>query len=177
MIETARLRLRQGTEADIPGLVAALNDWEVAQWLARPPFPYSEDDARVFLRWSRPRGEAAPPTAYVVADRDTDRLLGVASLEPQGDYAELGYWLARAAHGRGFMKEAAVAVLEEGAKRAVKVGTVYATTDPENRPSQAVLLGCGFRKVAEEAREPPTRRGGSVVFRFERDIRTRPSPV
>ena len=31
MIETARLWLRRATEADIPGLVAALNDWSVAQ--------------------------------------------------------------------------------------------------------------------------------------------------
>jgi len=31
MIETVRLRLRRGVEADIPDLVAALNDWSVAQ--------------------------------------------------------------------------------------------------------------------------------------------------
>lgn len=170
MIETARLRLRQGTEADILGLVAALNDWDVAQWLSRPPFPYSEDDARAFLRWSQPRAEAAPPTGYVVADLRTDRLFGVASLEPQGESAELGYWLARSVQGHGLMKEAAAAILEEGRKRAVRVRTVYATTDPENHRSQAVLLECGFRKVAEEPRETPTRRGCSMVFRFERGL-------
>ena len=79
MIETARLRLRRGTEADIPGLVAALNDWDVARWLQRPPFPYSADDARAFLRWSGAHGASAPPVAFVVADRFSDRLLGTAS--------------------------------------------------------------------------------------------------
>lgn len=80
MIETARLRLRRGMTTDIPGLVAALNDWDVAQWLQRPPFPYSADDARAFLRWSRADDDTAPPVAYVVAERASDRLLGVASL-------------------------------------------------------------------------------------------------
>ncbi len=170
MIETARLRLRRGTEADIPGLVAALNDWNVAQWLSRPPFPYSADDGRAFLRWSQPHGESAPPVAYVVADRPTDRPLGVVSLEPERDRAELGYWLTPAAQGRSYMREAAAALLEEGSKRLPGVRNAYATTDPDNRASQAVLLGCGFRKVAEEARTQPTRRGSSVVFRFELDL-------
>ncbi len=171
MIETVRLRLRRGAAADIPGLVAALDDWTVAQWLARPPFPYSAEDARAFLRWSQPDGETGPPRAYVVADRATDRLLGVASLEPEGDRAEFGYWLAPAAQGRGLMREAAAALLAGGPERLPGVRTVYATTDPGNRRSQAVLLGCGFSKVAEETRERPTRRGGSVVFRFELDVR------
>ncbi len=172
MIETARLRLRRGTTADIPGLVAALNDWTVAQWLQRPPFPYSADDACALLHWSRAHEEAAPPAAYVVADRASDRLLGVASLEPQEARAELGYWLIPTAQGRGSMREAVGALLEDGPMRLPGVRTVYATTDPDNYRSQAVLLASGFRKVAEEIRDKPTRRGGSVLFRFERPLHT-----
>ncbi len=173
MIETARLRLRRGTEADIPDLVGGLNDWNVAQWLQRPPFPYSADDARAFLRWSRAHDGSTPPVAYVVADRSSDRLLGVVSLERQGDRAELGYWITAASQGCGLMKEAAGALLEHGAKRLAGVRTVTATTDPENHRSQAVLLASGFRKVAEEAQEQLTRRGGSVLFRFEFDLYAR----
>ena len=171
MIETARLRLRRGTENDIPDLVAALNDWGVAQWLQRPPFPYSADDARAFLRWSRAHEEAAPPIAHVVADRVSDRLLGAASLEPEGERVELGYWLAPAAQGRGLMKEAVGALLEHGASGLPGVRIAHATTDPDNRRSQAVLLACCFRKVVEEVRQRPTRRGGSVLFCFKRDLR------
>jgi len=171
VIETARLRLRRATEADIPGLVAALSDRGVAQWLARPPFPYTADNARAFLRWSEPPEGSAAPKAYVAADLASDRLLGVASLEPHGDGAELGYWLAPAAQRRGYMREAVAALLEEGVGRLPGASAVYATTDPENRRSQAILLNCSFRRVGEEAREQPTRRGGLVVFRFARDLR------
>lgn len=173
MIETVRLRLRRGTEADIPDLLAALNDWGIAQWLARPPYPFSADDARAFLRWGQPPGELAPPKAYVVADRVSDRLLGVASLEPQQEDAELGYWLAAAAQGRGYMREAVAALLNEDVDRLPGTPTVYATTDPENRRSQALLLGFGFHRVAVQNRKQPTRRGSSSVLRFELNSRVR----
>jgi len=167
MIETARLRLRRGTEADIPDLMAALNDWSVAQWLARPPYPYSETDARTFLAWSRSPEEPAPPKAYVVADRSSNRLLGVAGLEPQQAFAELGYWLSRAAQGHGYMREAVAGLLREDIPRLPGSPTVYATTDPENHRSQAILLSSGFRRISVEARAQPTRRGALSVARFE----------
>lgn len=69
------------------------------------------------------------------------------------------------------MREAAGALLEHGADRLPGMVVAYATTDPDNRHSQAVLLACGFHKVAEEVREEPTRRGGSILFRFERAFR------
>lgn len=107
----------------------------------------------------------------MVADRASDRLLGVASLEPGGERAELGYWLAPAAQRRGLTGEAVGALLKHGASGLPGVRIAHATADPDNRRSQAVLLACGFRKVAEEVRERPTRRGGSVLFRFERSFR------
>ena len=69
MIETARLRLRPGLDRDVKGLVAAMNDWSIAQWLIRPPYPYSEDDARRFIQWTLPKdgvglgGRMSSPTA------------------------------------------------------------------------------------------------------------------
>jgi RimJ/RimL family protein N-acetyltransferase len=70
------------------------------------------------------------------------------------------------------MREAVGALLEDGPMRLPGVRTVYATTDPDNHRSQAVLLASGFRRAAEEVRDKPTRRGGSVLFRFERPLHT-----
>ena len=46
VIRTARLTLRPFVEGDIDAMVALLNDWEVSQWLAVPPYPYRRADAR-----------------------------------------------------------------------------------------------------------------------------------
>ena len=48
-IETARLRLRSYTEADIPELLALIGTPEVAATTLRIAHPYTEDDARAFL--------------------------------------------------------------------------------------------------------------------------------
>jgi ribosomal-protein-alanine N-acetyltransferase len=166
MIETSRLRLRQGLERDVEGLVAALNDWTVAQWLIRPPFPYSAEDARRFIQWTRAE-DGVFGGRYVIADRQSDALLGVVSLEPADDRAELGYWLRPAAQGRGYMKEAVAALLHEAAWTPGNVSTAFATTDPDNFASQAVLRGVGFSKSAERVRTVTNRRNSTILLLYE----------
>jgi len=165
MIETARLRLRHGLERDVDGLVAALNDWTVAQWLIQPPYPYRAEDGRQFIRSTS--SEHGIGGRYIIADRHSDALLGVIALSPAGDRAELGYWLCLAAQRQGYMREAAAALLGRAARRAGGVHTVFATTDPDNLPSQAVLLALGFEQRGEQARPTPSRRNHSLLRLFE----------
>jgi RimJ/RimL family protein N-acetyltransferase len=165
MIETARLRLRPGFERDVDGLVAALNDWTVAQWLIQPPYPYRAEDARQFIRATA--SEDGIGGRYIIADRGTDALLGVVGLTPSGGRVELGYWLCPVAQRQGYMREAAAASLGRAARRAGGVHTVFATTDPDNLPSQAVLLALGFERRGEQARPAPSRRNHSVLRLFE----------
>ena len=167
MIDAARLCLRPGKDSDVPGLVSGLNDWNVAQWLAHPPCPYSPEDARAFLAWSMPPTAIAPPRAYVIAEHLSDQLLGVVGLDPQDDAVELGYWLSTAYHGRGYMREAVQALLREDGRRFPATPLIYATTDPENHRSQAILTGAGFLKVGVQKRKRPTRRGSLSLIRFE----------
>ena len=52
-LETARLKLRPYTEADIPELVPLIGAREVAATTLRIPHPYTEQDARAFLEMAR----------------------------------------------------------------------------------------------------------------------------
>jgi RimJ/RimL family protein N-acetyltransferase len=102
-LHSERLVLRPQTEADIPAIVAGLNDFEVVRHLTRVPYPYSEDDARAWL------GKLQPPRpgAAHFAIEFEGKMVGVIGLEN-----ELGYWLDRRFHGRGLMTEACVALLD-----------------------------------------------------------------
>ena len=162
MIRTARLRLRAATEADVPRVAEALNDWAVAQWLNRPPFPYAQADARAFLLAPAQPGFRE---RWVVADGG-DRLLGMVTLEPGGGRHEAGYWLHPDAQGRGFMAEALAGVLAAAERHEPGIA-VFAVIDSENRASRAVLLRCGFKAVAERRLERPRRRGTSATTVFE----------
>jgi RimJ/RimL family protein N-acetyltransferase len=165
MIETARLRLRPGCQRDVPALLAALNDWSVAQWLIRPPYPYGVDDAAAFLRWTQAGVPGSFTGRYAIADRGSDLLLGCLTLEPDGEQAELGYWLAPAAWGRGLATEAAQAALRAGWQH-LPVHRVIAVADPANSASIGVLRRCGFHPFGRRTRSEPTRRGTTEALLF-----------
>lgn len=152
-ITTARLTLRRLTSADLPALVAALNDYDVSKWLTVVPYPYTEADARAFLDH--------------IADAPALTALGIfaagefAGVVGAGD--GLGYWLARARHGKGYMTEAALAVTAQH----------FATTDSPvltsgyfegNAASARVLDKLGFVSDGE-ARVKSRAQGAEVTLR------------
>ena len=99
VIESERLRLRRPARRDLPALVAAFNDWSIAQWLAIPPYPFT-DAAEAFLSWAHQPDADGFNGKFIVADRGSDQFLGVVTLSQQGDQAELGYWLNPLLGGR-----------------------------------------------------------------------------
>jgi RimJ/RimL family protein N-acetyltransferase len=163
-IETPRLRLRRYRAADIPALVAALNDWSVAQWLARTPYPYVVGSAESFLA-DADAAHAAGRRA--IADRVTDALLGGIGIEPVDGRIALGYWLGPAQWGRGIASEAVTALVAHGFAT-MGLERLHATTDPDNAASQRVLVKAGFRRIGDEPANPPTRRGHTTRPLFER---------
>lgn len=74
---------------------------------------------------------------------------------------ELGWVLARRAHGRGYATEAALAAIAWGEKRFGATRTVC-IIHPENRPSVRVAEKCGYREVQRTAYK------GQPAILFER---------
>ena len=103
-ISTPRLRLRPQREADIPAIVAGLNDWEVVRWLTVVPYPYTRADASEWIARQKP---PVPGKAHFAVELPAIGLIGIVSLDD-----ELGYWLSRSQHGHGYMTEACAALLE-----------------------------------------------------------------
>lgn len=170
MIETDRLRLRDGNSTDVQGLCLGLNDRAIAQWLVRPPFPYQVADAREFIHMTQAVTHSGFKPYRIVAERVTDRLVGVVSLEPDCDRAELGYWLLTAEQGQGYMTEAAEALIAEGATALPEVDVLYATVRPENERSQTVLRKLRFSRVVQE-HSSAMRGSRSMPWLFERSLR------
>jgi RimJ/RimL family protein N-acetyltransferase len=101
----AVVALRPWSDADIAALVAAANDDEIARWLDRLPQPYTEIEARAYIAFGR-RGWRAEEdeTPFAITDATTDEplgSLGVRWADADEGVAEVGYWVARPARGRG----------------------------------------------------------------------------
>ena len=131
-LQTARLRLRPLTLADEAGVLAGLNDPEIASWLATTPYPYPAADFRAYVG-SAPEGET-----FSIHDAD-----GFAGLIGGG--VELGFWVARRAQGRGYASEAAVGLLH--AVFEFYHGPIRSGHFVGNEPSAKVLQKLGFSQT------------------------------
>jgi RimJ/RimL family protein N-acetyltransferase len=115
-ILTTRLLLRPLRSGDAEQIFPVFNDWEVVRRLAAPPWPYTIEDARTFVA-RRMTFRQEPTEALHVIERG-DAVIGAIECTPRsrrlpGVAPVLGYWLARAFWGHGYMTEAARAFVEK----------------------------------------------------------------
>jgi RimJ/RimL family protein N-acetyltransferase len=135
------LLLRPPTDADVPEVVAACQDPELARFIPGFPSPYGEDDAR---NWIAARSGAEDSRTLLIVDASSGELYGAIEVR-LGETGSIGYWTAKAARGRGIATRATRllarwAVTEGGVQR------LELTTHPENIPSQRVAEKAGFTR-------------------------------
>lgn len=148
MIETSRLRLRRWRDGDREAFAALNADAEVGGWVAGP-FTREESDRQIDS--FEAHAETHGFTFWALAERERDRLVGMCGLRqmtgmPFADGVEVGWRLARAEWGRGYVTEAARACLEEAWR--LDLPRVLAITAVSNARSQAVMERIGMRRKA-----------------------------
>jgi RimJ/RimL family protein N-acetyltransferase len=136
--------LRPWRESDVPQMVEACRDPEIPLWTA-VPHPYTEADARAWVRGDLIPGEpAGDRVTFAVADAGDDRrLLAAMSIQRifRGRSAEIGYWTAPWARGGGVMT------------RAVRLLATWSFAEFELRRIEIVVAvqNPGSNRVAEKA--------------------------
>ena len=143
-LETRRLLLRQPRRTDAPRIAKLIDNFAVSGKLARVPYPYKLSDAEWWLgtwRADKPPGE----TGFIV-DLAGEGMIGHCGLHPDEQGTVIGYWLGEPFWNRGFMSEAAAAVID----------WYFATTGADhvgsgafafNKASLAVQKKLGFVEV------------------------------
>jgi RimJ/RimL family protein N-acetyltransferase len=109
------------------------------------PSPYTAEDARSYVEEVSPQGWQDGTTAsFAVLDATTGRLLGSIALMGIADgSAEIGYWTASEARGRGVTTDAVGAVCRWGFA-ALDLQRVSWRAGAGNHGSRAVAERCGF---------------------------------
>ena len=146
-ITTERLWLRWLTPDDVPALAAIFGDAEVCRFWSSPAL--SDVAAAEALHSEIVRGFAARSLfQWGIAERATSAVVGtctLASLSSEHRRAEVGFALARATWGRGYISEALPALLDF-AFNTLDLHRLEADVDPRNVRSIRVLERLGFER-------------------------------
>ncbi|MBO0979222.1 GNAT family N-acetyltransferase [Microbacterium sp. SD291] len=147
-LTTERLVLRAPADPDVEAIERACQDPEIPRWTTVPS-PYTREHAVSFIEMVA-KGWAEDHE-YVWAIRADGTLVGMIGLHDvtpnvDGAHAEIGYWMVPEARGRGYLGEAARAVVD------------WAFADRG-------LVRLGWRAVAGNI--PSARTARSLGFRYE----------
>jgi len=132
--------LRPPRAGDAADLVDACADPLIERFVPSLPSPCGDAEATAWIAAAAGRPE------LVIADPDTDRLLGgcrLYHLSTLDRTAELGYWVAAPARGRGLATAAARALTDFAFRHGL--GRLEILTRPDNPASQRVALAAGYR--------------------------------
>jgi ribosomal-protein-alanine N-acetyltransferase len=144
---TERLRLREAVAADAPALFAIHADQDAMKWFGSDPPPDVAAAARIIENFAAMRVAAVPGIRWAIETRDGNgELIGTCGLfrwNRGWRVCLTGYELARAAQGRGYMREALRAAFAWGFE-AMSLERIEAQVHPHNRPSLALLGALGF---------------------------------
>lgn len=146
-IETERLILSQLKEEDVPFVTEYLQDKIFSDLTSNIPYPYTKEHAELWVKMSRESFESN--TGYTFAVRNKEgRIIGAIGLhDREDDKAELGYWMGKPFWNKGYITEAAVALIDFGF-RELEFNKIYATYFLHNPDSGRIMEKIGMQKEA-----------------------------
>jgi RimJ/RimL family protein N-acetyltransferase len=132
----------------VAAITAACQEEEIARWLDMIPQPYTENDARTYIKQTKQGWRDGTGGAFAVGDARGGELLGSIGfrvVDGENAVVEIGYWTKREARGRHIATRALKllsrwAILDLGAER------VQLRADVRNEASCRVAENAGFRK-------------------------------
>ena len=136
-------------EDDPVALASAWADPEVARWTAVPP-DTSIDAARDWISGEEERRSKGLAMDLVISQLDEPRTIhgeiGLAVVEPEERWAELGYWVAEGSRGEGRASAAAV-LFSDWVLRELPVKRLFARTSPDNPAAGRVAQAAGMTEA------------------------------
>jgi RimJ/RimL family protein N-acetyltransferase len=164
-----------GKKGDVETITAACNDRAIAEFLDLIPSPYTENDARSYIAHCREGWADGTMTNFAITDAETGEAIGsigVRWLEPDQGVAEVGYWVAPGARGRGVCTRA-LRLVSHWAIGVHGVERLQLRADEQNPASRKVAENAGFTQegILRSSRYNPRlgRRVDFVMYSLLRD--------
>tara|TARA_R110002020_G_scaffold135680_9_gene303009 strand:- start:1014 stop:1574 length:561 start_codon:yes stop_codon:yes gene_type:complete len=143
-LRTARLELSIPTHADVDAITEAAQDPEVPRWTTLPS-PYTRADAEEFIGKAASWWESTSELTWGIRiDGSWIGMIGLHATQPGGD-AEIGFWMAKSARGKGFLTEAAARVVDFAFAAPLSLARIQWRAIVGNVASALAARALGFR--------------------------------
>jgi len=148
VLDDGVVSLRAWEESDAAAIAAACDDPEIARWLDMIPSPYTVDDARIYIEQTKSGRAEGRTSPFAITDAETGAVLGAVDvhwIDPEQKVAEIGYWAASQARGRGVVTRA-VRLLAGWVLGELGFERLQLRADTLNEPSCRVAERAGFTR-------------------------------
>ncbi len=148
VLETPLLRLRPLELSDMLAIQKAASAREIADTMISLPHPYPAGEAKRYIARQQAEREAGRSTTFTIEQKAEGWFCGVVEvrdIDREHSQGELSFWLAVEAWGRGYMSEAAQAVVRY-AFEDLGLNRLYAYHMLRNPASGRVLEKNGFKQ-------------------------------
>lgn len=164
--------LRPMLPSDAHALHAAGQGDDIGRYTSLPwPFTFAAAEALIADAEASWQTGTAARFAIIADGAGAQKFVGTASLLhlfPAHADAEVGYWLAESARGRGLARRA-VALLCDWALGSLGLRRLHLLVDLDNDGSHAVARSCGFVPIGEVLWQHPTDRSkDAICLAYER---------
>lgn len=148
ILETARLLLRPLKLEDAPVVSQLAGRREIADTTISIPHPYSEAQAREWIAGHPGPKGTDKEIVFAITLKANGQLVGAIGLrviDQEHSQAEMGFWVAVGAWGKGYASEAATALLRFGFEE-LQLNRIYAHHMVRNPASGRVLEKIGMKR-------------------------------
>jgi len=148
VLQTARLLLRTLRVDDAPAVSRLAGRREIADTTISIPHPYPEAQAREWIKSHVGRSGSGNEIIFAITRKMDGQLVGTIGLrdiDQEHSQAEMGFWVAVEAWGKGYATEASLALLRFGFEE-LRLNRVYAHHMVRNPASGRVLEKIGMKR-------------------------------
>lgn len=164
VLETSRLTLRAVVQSDAENLLRIHGDAEHMRWFGSDPIRDLEGAAQLIATFASRRNHPVSGARWAMELKDQPGLTGTCGLfrwSRSWRSCTVGYEIAAARQGRGYVKEALTAIIAWGFHE-MQLNRIEAQVHPDNQASLAVLEALGFLKEGRQ-REAGYWRAGTTI--------------
>jgi len=140
-LRTDNLVIKKPSKGDLNSLIRELNNWNISKWLVNVPYPYTINDAKLWLKKTQEDN-------YSFNIFLKNKLIGGISITNKKNTTkpELGYWIGEDFWGKGYAHESCINLKHYFFSNTSR-NIIYASHMKGNIKSKKILMNIGFKFV------------------------------